>query len=174
MKRFFLAFAIVLGAAFTVKAQEGDIPEIFFKRTIGIVGVPADTLAERMNKWLATNELTAYGYKHIIGADEILRKPRSEKSVYCSIDAPNYFRGKEEAYIVFLLTVRTFRYGASVIMDEINCMRNPILPHFYGLNGVLFRECYDYRHYIAGVKLLDYLSDLFSEQCSSLEAYLKR
>jgi len=174
MKRFFLAFAILLGAVFTAKAQEEDIPEIFFKRTIGIVGVPADTLAERMNKWLATNELTAYGYKHIIGTDEILRKPRSEKSVYCSIDAPNYFRGKEDAYIVFLLTVRTFRYGASVIMDEINCMRNPILPHFYGRNGVLFRECYDYRHYIAGVKLLDYLSDLFSEQCSSLEAYLKR
>ena len=130
MKRFFLAFAILLGAVFTAEAQE-DIPENFFKRTIGIVGVPADTLAERMNKWLATNELTAYGYKHIIGTDEILRKPRSEKSVYCSIDAPNYFRGKEDAYIIFLLTVRTFRYGASVIMDEINCMRNPILPHLW-------------------------------------------
>jgi hypothetical protein len=43
--------------------------------------------------------LTAYGYKHIIGTDEILRKPRSEKSVFCLIHAPNYFRGKEEATI---------------------------------------------------------------------------
>lgn len=168
-----MAFAIVLGVSFTAEAQE-DIPEIFFKRTIGIVGVPADTLAERMNKWLATNELTAYGYKHIIGTDEILRKPRSEKSVFCLIHAPNYFRGKEEATVFFKLTACTSQYGFSLTMSQIDCDRNPILGRLYGTNGELFKELYDKRHYRAGMHLIDYLSDLFNEQCSSLEAYLKR
>lgn len=163
----------MLVAAFAAPAQEADIPEISFTRTIGIVGIPADTLAERMNRWLATNELTEYGYKHTIGADEILRKPRSEKSFYCTIDAPNFFRGKEDAFVVFMFSAKSSNYGVSLTISEIDCQRNPIIKHFYGINGKLFKKYYDKRHYLAGVKLLEYISGLLDKQCSSLEAYLK-
>lgn len=172
MKRFFLIFAM-LAAAFSAPAQEADIPEISFTRTIGIVGVPADTLAGRMNKWLATNELTARGYNIANRLDEAFNMPRNEKLVYCSIDAPNYFRGNENAYVVFLLTAHSSQFGVIVTMNEIKCHRNPVIQNFYGKDGELFRKYYDKKHYSAGLQLLEYLSEFFNQQCSSLEAYLK-